>query len=421
MSSQFAQKDIDRIRQIAGAYRDAAESPVNQERKAAWYALDAGTDGRPMILAEDMAVKAEIPELSSPDLQCEDEWCRKLEKDLLADLWRHHVLKDDHVIEPWVNLRWFVATSDYGVTVEKHLADNDGKLGARNWDSPIKDINTDLDKLKQRTYTLDREATLAEKDKLETVLGDVLPVRLRGTYWWTQGMTVQAIELIGLENLMLYMFDEPEGLHRLMKFLHDDQMAYIDWLEANDLLFLNNENDYIGSGSEGYTRDLPETDFAGKVRPKDMWVLLESQETVGVGPQQFEEFIFPYQKSMAERFGKVYYGCCEPVNSRIDVLKNLPNLERCSVSPWADEEVTAAALGTEIVYSRKPAPSMISTGRFDEDELRTNLQATLTKAKGCRIEFVMKDVHTLNNEPQRLPRWVEIAREEVAKAGYPNA
>lgn len=25
----------------------------------------------------------------------------------------------------------------------------------------------------------------------------------------------------------------------------------------------------------------------------------------------------------------------------------------------------------------------------------------------------MKDVHTLNNEPDRLPRWVELAREET--------
>jgi hypothetical protein len=25
----------------------------------------------------------------------------------------------------------------------------------------------------------------------------------------------------------------------------------------------------------------------------------------------------------------------------------------------------------------------------------------------------MKDVHTLNNQPWRLPRWVEIAREVV--------
>ena len=27
----------------------------------------------------------------------------------------------------------------------------------------------------------------------------------------------------------------------------------------------------------------------------------------------------------------------------------------------------------------------------------------------------MKDVHMLNNQPERLPRWVQLAREEVEK------
>jgi hypothetical protein len=27
----------------------------------------------------------------------------------------------------------------------------------------------------------------------------------------------------------------------------------------------------------------------------------------------------------------------------------------------------------------------------------------------------MKDVHTLHNEPERLPRWVQLARETIAK------
>ena len=123
------------------------------------------------------------------------------------------------------------------------------------------------------------------------------------------------------------------------------------------------------------------------VRTRDQWVLLESQETVGVGPEQFEEFIFPYQLSVAEAFGRVYYGCCEPVHSRIAVVKRLPRLARVSVSPWADETVMAAELGADAVYSRKPSPS--------------------------RIELVMTDVHTLNNEPERLPRWVALARDEI--------
>lgn len=73
----------------------------------------------------------------------------------------------------------------------------------------------------------------------------------------------------------------------------------------------------------------------------------------------------------------------------------------------------AGELGRDTVYSRKPNPTLISTGRFDEDTIRADLRKTLTVAKDCRVEIIMKDVHTLNNDPTRLPRWVEIAREEM--------
>ena len=34
-------------------------------------------------------------------------------------------------------------------------------------------------------------------------------------------------------------------------------------------------------------------------------------------------------------------------------------------------------------------------------------------AGGCQVELVMKDVHTLSDEPTRLARWVELARQAV--------
>jgi hypothetical protein len=42
---------------------------------------------------------------------------------------------------------------------------------------------------------------------------------------------------------------------RLMCFLRDDHLAYAGWLESEGLLCPNDENDYIGSGSMGYTSD----------------------------------------------------------------------------------------------------------------------------------------------------------------------
>jgi hypothetical protein len=288
---RLPQHDIDVLRGLAERKMRLAFDPINLERKAQWYRHDAGEAGRPMILAEAGGV---VPD---PVLECAHPWARGVESGLRFEQYQFDVLRDDHVIEPYLNTNWKIEAGDYGVQSVQHKADNDGRLGARRWDPPIKDLDRDWDKLKPRTFSVDRRATFDEMEKLETAFGASAPIRLRGGFWWTLGMTITAIDLIGMENLMLFMFDNPAGLHRLMAFLRDDHLACAEWLENNGLLSLNNENDYIGSGSEGHTRALPQPDWqpGAPVRLKDLWVLLESQETVGVGPDLFEEFIFPYQ------------------------------------------------------------------------------------------------------------------------------
>jgi hypothetical protein len=406
--------DIDVLRRLAERKRQIADHAVNRERRQAWLAHDAGSNSRPMILAEYCGVQ-ETHSPFAPQLACQSDWARNWERSILAEFYQYDVLRDDHVIEPWMALNWRIPYTNYGVEATVQLGDNDGHPGSRRWDHPIQDLDADFAKLQPRVFSVDRIGTLEEKARMEKIFDGILPVCLRGGFYWTLGMTATAIQLIGLENLMLYMYDHPAGLHRLMAFLRDDHLAFTQWLEREGLYSLNNANDYIGSGSMGYTRDLPQPDaVAGApVRRKDLWCLSESQETVGVGPDLFDEFIFPYQLSLAEKFGKCYYGCCEPVNNRWHVLKRMPNLARVSVSPWADEDVMAAACGRQVVYSRKPNPTLISTGTFDENAIRADLRKTLTAARGCRIELIMKDVHTLNNQPERLPRWVQIAREVV--------
>ena len=417
MSAQLPQHDLDILRRLAARKAEIAADPINLERRELWYKHDAGSSERPMVLAEIGGIQDQVKPIPDATLECRDPWARSLERGLRAEIYQFDILKDDHVVEPCVCTNWKVDVSGYGVEVIQHYADNQGHLGARRWDSPIQDLDADFHKLRPRTFSVDRESTLAEKERLEKVFAPILPVRIRGSFWWTMGMTWTAIELIGLENLMLFMFDNPEGLHRLMAFLRDDHLAFAAWLEEEGLLTLNNENDYIGSGSMGYTRELPQSSRENGHPPRmqDQWVLLESQETVGVGPDQFAEFIFPYQLSIAEKFGRCYYGCCEPVHNRLHILKRLPNMERISVSPWADEEFMARELGNDIVFSRKPNPTLISTRQFDEDAIRADLRHTLNVARNCRVEFAMKDVHTLDDQPERLPRWVEITRETIAE------
>ena len=406
--------DRDTLRRLAARKMEIAASGVNAERRAAWLRHDDGPGGRPMILAEWQGVKDRRRPFGESGLACRDAWARGIESALRAEIWRFEELADDHVVEPWFRTEWQVAASDYGVQPVTHTTDNAGHLAARNWEAPIKDLDRDFARLKPRTFRVDRDATRAEQARIETAIGDLCPVQIRCAPYWTLGMTIVAIDLIGLEGLMLAMYDNPAGLHRLMAFLRDDHLAHNAWLLREGLLCLNNANDYLGSGSEGHTRHLPQADWRPglPVRLCDRWVLSESQETVGVGPELFEEFIFPYQVALTSRFGRVYYGCCEPVHTRWHILKRMSNLARVSVSPWADQEVMAAGCGTQVVFSRKPNPTLISTGIFDEAAIRADLRRTLDVAAGCRIELIMKDVHTLHEEPGRLARWVALAREE---------
>jgi hypothetical protein len=403
---------------LAARKVEIAADPINEERRAAWLALDSGSNSRVMVLAEHGGVRDERKPCSAASLECVGEWARGIEVALRTEILLFEELRDDHVIEPVMNVCWRVKTSNFGVESVVHQGGDDTHMGSRSWEPPIKDLDADFDKLHPRTFAADRDATLAEQRRLESVFTGILPVRIRGSHYWTMGLTIQVIDLIGLEALMLAMYDNPDGLRRLMKFLRDDNLAFSRWLEEQGLYSLNNENDYIGSGSMGYTADLPQggaQQMSSRVREQDLWALIESQETVGVGPELFEEFVFPCQMDIAVHFGKTYYGCCEPVHNRWHVIRQIPNLARVSVSPWANQEFLAEEFGRNYVFSRKPNPTLISTEGFNEAAIRADLRNTLEVAHANRVEIIMKDVHTLNNEPERLARWVQIAREEIDK------
>ena len=143
---------------------------------------------------------------------------------------------------------------------------------------------------------------------------------------------------------------------------------------------------------------------------------MESQETNTVGPDFFEEFILPYQISLAERFGLNCYGCCEPLNTRWKHVKKIPRLRRVSVSAWADADQMAEYLGQEYVYSYKPSPSPLAQADFCAEEhrlfIREFLQRT-AKRHANRVEIIMKDNHTLANKPENLFTWAAMVREEI--------
>ena len=287
---------------------------------------------------------------------------------------------------------------------------------AASWDAPIKNLERDFDRLHFRELRVDREGTQRDLQRANDLIGDLLPARLHWRPWWTVGMTWEAAKIIGLEGLMVAMMDQPQEVHRLMAFLRDDHLRFLDWFERQGLLTPNNTYDNIGSGGVGYTSQLRGEDASNEPAQLDqLWGFAESQETVGISPQMFDEFVLPYQVPLLRKFGLNYYGCCEELEQRIDlVLKHVPRLRRVSVSPKADQHTLAEKLGGRYLYCRKADPVPVCV-EFDEDLIRSDIRHTLDAAGGSPLDIILKDTHTVQNEPWRLARWVRIAHEEVAR------
>jgi hypothetical protein len=284
--------------------------------------------------------------------------------------------------------------------------------GAYRWEAPLQDY-ADLDKLRFPHITMDEPATAQLVDLARGTLGDLLTVRLKTAWWWTLGLTWTLVNLRGLQQIMYDMTDHPAELHRVMAFLRDGTLARLDYLEQHGLLSLNNDGTYVGSGGFGWTSELPQPDYAGTVRTQDVWGFGESQETVGVSPRMFAEFIYPYQRPLLERFGLNCYGCCEPLDKRWHIVSQLPRLRRISVSPWANVPKMAEYLGDRYIFSMKPAPSDLALPSFDGDYIRRKLCQIIRETRGCRLELIMKDNNTICNDPRRVTEWVRIAKEET--------
>lgn len=170
----------------------------------------------------------------------------------------------------------------------------------------------------------------------------------------------------------------------------------------------------------GFNKTLQRNGFNQEksVTTKDVWGYMDSQETVSISPNMFGEFFYPFYMEVAQHFGLLNYGCCEPVNSIWEkYISKLPNLRKVSISPWCDEEYMGQALrGTNVIYHRKPSPNYIGVGKvFDEEAFRKHIMKTIKSAQGCKLEFSFRDVYTVEGDIYKPGRAIKVVRELLEK------
>ncbi len=402
------------LQELARKVAELAARPQEKEKAEMWYKQNDLEEVRPLVFCDPENGWNEI--ITADDLRCDNELARSWEMTLRKEIFWGTEMNDDRVILPYFDIPYSAEDTGWGLHEEIIGGEGRSHGGSYRWKSPIEEWERDFEKLKQPDIIVDYEGTDTILSIARDIFDDILTVRLRGIWWWTLGMTWDFINLRGLQNFMIDMYDNPDWVHKLMGFLRDGLMHKLDFLQENNLLSLNTNGTYVGSGGFGWTRQLPQPDFdENHVRTMDMWGFTESQETVGVSAEMFGEFIFPYQKTIQERFGLNCYGCCEPIDPRWNVVKNVPRLRRVSVSPWADKAKMAEYLENKYILSMKPSPTWLSQPIIDEEGIRKELRRHLEQTKGCRVEMIMKDNHTIGKNPENVKKWTRIALEEAKR------
>jgi hypothetical protein len=398
------------LRDLAKRVAEIAALPQQSEKARLWKACNDLKPQRAMVFADPQNGWAEL-NAAWLRLLCNDASLHWMEHSLRARTIRHEHIPDDFPILAEFRVPLSVHGADYE-DYGLHLGvQRTAQKGGAYRIEPAVHSEKDLEKLHFRPIRIDHKATDGQVAAARDIFGDILPVRKTGRTFWRYGLTRVLIHMRGLDQMMLDMYDNPSLLHRMMAFLRDDFLREIDLFEQAGGLALNNTPDTItGSGGLGPTGDLPAADFSGTVRPKDCFCSAESQETVGVGPAQFDEFVLQYQLPLMQRFGLVDYGCCEPLDHKLDLLRRkIPNLRWVAVSPWSNRQLAAERLGRRYVYVYKPNPARICAPRADWEAAEEDIRSTLRIARACPVHVVMKDTHTLCNEPDRVTRWAELA------------
>jgi hypothetical protein len=411
-------KDREYLRTLASRQAEYAALPIMREREENWFRLNDGRGAVPPIMIEAGSFSRDF--MPESIFKFPPGPLRGMEYQLLANIRCHELIDDDRVIPDTFDIGWNVKFDEFGIKINvERVPDNQGYSMGFKVDHPIKDIKEDLNILNRAKCSVDREATYETKTFVESIIGDILPVKIRAGVFGCMMLTGKVIELMGMEAYFMAMYDYPEELHRLMAFLRDNALQVMRWGEKENLYTLNNRNQMgcFGSSSN-FTNKLPSPGFDGKqVRLCDMWANSNSQETVGVSPELFHEFCFPYYKDVCEPLGLLYYGCCEPTHPFWGDLSRLPHLKKISISRWCDQKFMGEALkGTGIVFSRKMDPQFIGVDvKLKEEAWAAHIKETLEAAPGVAIEFIYRDVYTVHGDLDKVKRAVKIAREVIAK------
>ena len=402
-------QDRDILRALAERYMGYALSEQNNKARELWRALNNRHMQKPMVTIEQMPWH----ELDVDGfLQCkvEDPFFRGMEWALRAEIYKWEHMPVDMVLNPYIALARPIHNTGFGMDIRRLAHSSTGQIQSHLFEDQLAEME-DVEKIKTPVLTPDPERAAEIWAAASDIFDGVAPIRWGGIQVHA-GLWDQITFWKGVENCYIDLLDRPELIHAIVDRYTN---AFLVMLDQINELGAYDVTSHMCHCSYTFSDSDREVEHATTY---DGWTFSMAQLFTAVSPAINEEFEVPYMSKIFSRFGSVYYGCCERLDDRLDVIDRMPNIRKISCSPWSDREHFAATLPKKYIMSNKPDPAYLAHSVFDEELVRKDIRRTVAvaKANGLGLELLLKDISTVKGDPRRLWRWAEIAREETLNA-----
>ncbi len=414
-----SKKDKQTLRELGREVARIGSLPIQEERKSMWARLNGLDAVKPMVWFSDVCWN-EMNVYDELVLRTSSPFCQRIESELrqVIYLWKH--MPGDMVVDPIIYSPLTIHNTGIGLDIEEDIVktDEDNDIVSHRYHRQIKD-EEDLQKIKTPKITHNQTESEERFQAYRDIFEGILRVEKRGVPGFAFAPWDDIVRLTGAQEVLLDLAMRPQFVHKVMDRITTAYIKALDQYESQNLLALNNTNMRVGSGAYGYTDELPQADLSQMyVRTVDMWGCATAQIFSGVSTEMHQVFALNYERRWLERFGLTYYGCCEPLDKKIGILRKIPNLRKISASPWNDMKRMTEQIAGDYVFSFKPSPAILARDHWDADLAREELVNTLKIAlrHKCNVEIIMKDISTVHYQPQRLWEWTKIATEICGQA-----
>ena len=406
-------QDRQTLRELTYKYFEIAHCERNRQKIELHKAVNDLRMKRPVVLIDELPWN----EMNIGDeltLKCENKFLREVEWYLRSTIYRDKYFPADMIVPPYIPVSKIIDSTGIGISVEEETLSVDQKNHIKSHD--YKDIlktEEDLAQIHNPEISYNREKTIERYNLLGDMIGDIIPVKITGISYYGVMTWDDIARYRGVNNLLVDLIDRPDFMHKIAARLTETKLSYLKQVEE---LGLFDNDPYDLHCTPAKTDDLPGDDFeVNNLTRENVWGRGAAQIFSSVSKEMHKEFDIEYMKKTVGQCGLVYYGCCEALDEKIDIVEKIPNLRKISISPWADVNAAAEAINEKYVLSAKPNPSVVSGRKLNEKEARNELETIIQASKkyNCSCDIVLKDISSCAHRPQNIFEWEQIAMEMV--------